>query len=87
MTMKNILIIGILVLGFACSSSKTTLSSTQVPDEVVASFNRRYPDAKDATWKINNEGLYEVKFEDGTGKNRDVFIGVTVTWLELIVDK
>lgn len=70
--MKNVLIIAVMLLGFACSD-KTTVSSTGVPDEVVASFNNRYPDAKDVTWKMNNDGLYEVQFEDGTGKNRDVF--------------
>lgn len=59
-------------LGLACSSNKT-VSSTRIPDDVVASFNTRYPDAKNVKWKMNEEGLYEVKFEDGMGKNRDIF--------------
>ncbi|MFL5727934.1 MAG: hypothetical protein ACJ75J_00490 [Cytophagaceae bacterium] len=69
--MKKILMgIMIAVSAAACSKS-SNMSSTAVPDQVVASFNQRYPYASEVHWGMDN-GLYEAQFKDAGSAQKDV---------------
>lgn len=61
---------------------KSTVASTAVPDQVVASFNQRYPYASDVRWDMN-KGLYEAKFKDSGITPKDVLFRSDGTLMEV----
>jgi hypothetical protein len=73
--MKKILMWGIMAVSMAgCMNSNMkskNMSSAAVPDEVVASFNQRYPYATDVHWGME-KGLYEAKFKEPGVAPKDV---------------
>jgi hypothetical protein len=69
--MKKILMWGIMAISMA-GCMKQPVTSAAVPDQVVASFNQRYPYATDVHWGVDNKGLYEAKFKDSNAIQKDV---------------
>jgi hypothetical protein len=70
--MKKILMWGIMAVSMVGCMKSTKMSSTAVPDQVVASFNNRYPYAADVRWGLD-KGLYEAKFKDSGTVPKDVW--------------
>jgi len=69
--MKNIVLIGMFAL-FATGACNKSMQYSQVPEDVIISFNQRYPDATDTKWKEDG-GLYEVRFKDGDTKKEATY--------------
>jgi hypothetical protein len=69
MIMKKILMWGtwgIMAVSIAAcggSGKKMSSSAAILPEEVVSSFNQKYPYATDVHWNMD-DGLYEAKFKD-----------------------
>lgn len=65
--MKKVLFIGLLAVSFtACN--RGSVSANEVPDDVVTSFNQRYPYAADVEWQMD-DGVYEAEFTDQQGND------------------
>lgn len=64
-----------------CMKSRN-MSSAAVPDEVVASFNQRYPYAADVHWGMD-KGLYEAKFKEPGTAPKDVLYRFDGTLMEV----
>ncbi len=69
--MKNIVLIGMFAL-FAIGACNKSTRYAQVPEEVIVSFNQRYPDASDVRWK-EDDGLYQARFKDGRTKKEATY--------------
>jgi hypothetical protein len=80
--MKKILMWGIMVLSMAGCMQSRKVSSAAVPDQVVASFNQRYPYASDVRWGMD-KGLYEAKFTDSGTTPKDVLFRSDGTLMEV----
>jgi hypothetical protein len=70
--MKKLLLAGIIAVSFAACKNNAGMSSLDVPAEVVASFNQRYPNASNVDWDTSN-GQYEAEFRDANGNKQDVY--------------
>ena len=75
--MQNKLLVFLLaVANFSCSSDEFTIKESEVPPNVLATFQAKYPAATDRQWQAEKEDdkfYFEVDFKDG-GEEKELQI-------------
>lgn len=72
--MKNWIFIGLLAAGLSplLTSCANNVATSKVPEDVVTSFNNRYPNARNVKWEMD-DGNYKASFMEGVKEKEAVY--------------